>query len=172
MKKAMIVGLELVVLVALAGLAGAQTEPTPEGTSVTVEAKPLSDSDIALLRQDIQSMKTELITKAMQFSDTEAAGFWPVYKEYANEQHKIGDAKYQIIKDYAENYDRMTDGKASDLSDRMFQLDKAVFETRTKFWPRFEKALGAKRAAKFYQVDRRLSLMIDLELASEIPVLE
>src|SRR5574337_854732 len=172
MKWTIIVALQLAVLAGISGLGFAQTTGSQTGTDVTVEAKPLNASDIALLGQDIQSMKMDLITKAMRFSDAEASGFWPVYKEYANEQYRIGDAKYRIIKDYAEGYDQMTDAKASDLSDRMFRLDNAVYETRTKFWPRFEKVLGAKRAAKFYQVDRRLSLMIDLELASEIPVLQ
>ncbi len=170
MKRIIILALQVVFLAGLASLAVAQTESTSE--TLTVVSKALSESDIALLRQDVQSMKMDLLSKAMQFTDAEASGFWPAYREYANEQQRMGDAKYQIIKEYAENYDHMSDAKATDLTGRMFEMDKSVYDTRAKYWPRFEKVLGPKRAAKFYQIDRRLTLMIDLELASEIPVLE
>jgi len=172
MKKIMIIGLQLAVLAGLSGLAAfAQVEESSTKTEVTVEAKPLTESDIELLRQDVQSKKMEIITAAMNFNDTEASAFWPVYRDYANAQQKMGDKKYQIIKQYAENYDNMSNTKATQLTQQMFELDKANFENRIAFWPRFEKALGAKRAAKFYQVDRRLTLMVDLELSTDIPIL-
>jgi hypothetical protein len=33
------------------------------------------------------------------------------------------------------------------------------------------KALGAKRAAKFYQVDNRITLLINIQLAANIPLI-
>ena len=172
MKRTLIIGLQLAILAGLSSLAVAQTEENPAETEVTVTARPLSESDIALLRQDVQTQKMEIITKAMNFTDAEASGFWPVYRDYANEQQKLGDKKYQLIKDYAQNYDQMSDAKAAELTGKMLELDKTAFENRVAYWPTFEKVLGAKRAAKFFQVDRRLNLMIDLELTSEIPVIQ
>ena len=165
MSKIAIIGFQIAAIIGFSSLAGAQT-------SATVTAKPLSDSDIALLRHDVQADKMDIITKTMKFTDAEAAAFWPVYRDYANEQQKIGDSRYQLIKDYAQNYDGMTDAKAADLASRSFDVDKATLANRKAYWPRFEKALGPKRAAKFYQVDKRLSLMIDLELSSEIPLIQ
>lgn len=101
----------------------------------------------------------------------EAEALWPVYKDYSNAQREMGDKKYQIIMEYAENYDDMRNSKVAELSHQMFELHKATFENRMAYWPRFEKALGAKRVAKFFQVDRRLTLMVDLELSVDIPTL-
>jgi len=166
LKRFVIAGLQIAVLAALSSLALAQTRD-----AVVVVAKPLTDSDIALLRQDVQAQKTDLITKSMQFSDTEAAAFWPLYKNYASEQKQIGDLKLALIQDYAANYDSMTDAKAGELSRKMLDIEKRTNDLRIKYLPLFEKALNQKRAAKFLQVDRRLSLMIDLQLVSIIPVL-
>ena len=58
-----------------------------------VTAKPLTDSDIQLLRQDVQSDKEKVIKNTMQFTDSEAAAFWPVYKQYAAEQEAISDGE-------------------------------------------------------------------------------
>jgi Spy/CpxP family protein refolding chaperone len=165
MKKMVIIGLQVAALIGWNSLAGAQT-------SMTVTATPLTDSDIALLRHDVQGQKMDIITKTMQFTDKEADAFWPVYRNYANEQSAVGDQEYQMIKDYAQNYGQMSDDKAAELAQKMFGIEQSRHDVQVKYWPQFEKVLTAKRAAKFYQVDRRLTLMVDLQLASGIPLMQ
>ena len=57
------------------------------------------------------------------------------------------------------------------MAHRMLGIDDKIVRLRENYWPKFEKAVGAKRAAKFYQVDSRLSLMVNLQLASGIPLI-
>jgi hypothetical protein len=152
-----------IVMVVLCLMASSQT--------ADVHAKPITDADIQLLRKDIQSVKEQIITDTMTFNDNESAAFWPVYKRYAAAQHSIAVKRLTIITDYAQNLDRMDDTKARSLTDRMFSIEDETQTLRKEYFPRFEKALGAKRAAKFYQVDNRLSQMINLQLASEVPLI-
>jgi len=142
-----------------------------QAQTMVIETRPLTDADIQMLRQDIQAQKNQIITDNMQFTATEAAAFWPVYKDYAAAQHAIGDKRQALIKDYAASYDTMDDATAHSLTQRVFSIDDDTQALRKTYFPRFEKALGAKRAAKFYQIDSRLSLMINLQLASLIPLM-
>lgn len=139
--------------------------------NVEVHAKPISDADIQLLRQDLQEAKNQIINDTMRFNEKEAAAFWPVYKEYAASQHSIAQKRLEIITEYAQNLDKMSDDKARELTHRLFGVEDETQGARKEFFPRFEKALGAKRAAKFFQVDSRLTLMVNLQLASEIPLI-
>ena len=139
--------------------------------SVEVAAKPLTDDDIQLLRSDLQADKNKIITHAMQFTEPESTAFWPVYQDYARDQQRVGDERVQLIKDYAQSYDSMDDAKAKNMMQRLLSIDAKLVSVRQEYWPRFEKALGAKRAAKFFQVDSRLSLLVNLQLVSEIPLL-
>jgi hypothetical protein len=139
--------------------------------STDVSAKPLTDTDIQLLRSNLQADKNDVIAHTMQFTDAESTAFWPVYRDYSGEQQAIGDTRVQLIKDYAKNFDSMDDAKAKDMAHRLFSIDDKLVKLREDYWPKFEKALGAKRAAKFYQVDNRLSMMVNLQLASEIPLI-
>ena len=139
--------------------------------TVEVRADPITDADIQLMRQDLQKQKNQIITDTMTFSDSEASAFWPVYKEYASEQHTIAAKRFDVIIDYAKSLEKMDDSKARDLSNRLFAVDDETLALRKKYYPRFEKALGAKRAAKFYQVDNRLSLLINVQLSSEVPLI-
>jgi uncharacterized membrane protein len=139
--------------------------------TANVSTKPLTDSDIQLLRSDVQAGKNEIIAATMQFTDAESTAFWPVYRDFARDQQVIGDDRVQLIKDYALNYDSMDDAKAKDMVQRMINIEDKTLNLREDYWPKFMKALGAKRAAKFYQVDNRISLIINLQLSANIPLI-
>jgi len=151
-------------LVLLSAVISAQT--------AEVTGKRLTDSDIQLLRSDVQAGKNQIIADTMQFTDTESAAFWPVYRDYARDQQVIGDNRFTLIKDYAKNYDSMDDPKAKDMVQRMINIEDETLNLREDYWPKFMNALGAKRAAKFYQVDSRLSLIINLQLSANIPLIQ
>jgi hypothetical protein len=144
--------------------------PSALAQTTDVSAKPLTDSDIQLLRSDVQADKNQIITHTMAFTDAESSAFWPVYRDFAREQQAIGDERVKLIKDYAQNYDKIDDAKAKDMAQRLLNIEAKMLNVRQEYWPKFEKALGAKRAAKFYQVDSRLSLIVNLQLASVIPL--
>lgn len=139
--------------------------------TTAVQAKPLSDDDLKLLKEDVQAVKDEVIRHTMQFTQPEDAAFWPVYRDYAKEQRAIADKRLSLITEYAQNLDKMDDAKASDLTQRLFQVEDDLQSLRKQYFSKFQKALGAKRAAKFYQVDNRLSMFINIQLASEIPLI-
>jgi hypothetical protein len=131
-----------------------------------------TDTDIALLRSDVQAQKTDVIAHTMQFNDADAKAFWPLYREYANKQQVLGDQRVSVVKDYAAQYDTLTDTQADALMARMLKFDKARNELRAEYYPKFRKAIGAKQAAKFVQVDNRLTLLVDLQLANSIPIIQ
>jgi len=139
--------------------------------TVEVRANPITDADVQLLRQDLQKQKNQIITDTMTFTESEAQAFWPIYKEYASEQQAIAAKRLDLIIDYARSLENMDNKKAHDLSQQMFAIEDETQALRKKYYPRFEKALAAKRAAKFYQVDNRLNLLITYQLTSEIPLI-
>jgi hypothetical protein len=145
--------------------------PVAQAQSTHVSAAPLTDTDIQLLRSDLQADKNKVIADTMQFTDAESTAFWPVYRDYVRDQQKIGDERFQVVMDYAKNYDTMNDDKAKDMVQRMINVEDETLNLREDYWPKFMKALGAKRAAKFYQVDNRITLMVNLQLASAIPLI-
>lgn len=145
--------------------------PFVRAQTADVTATPLSDTDIQLLRSDLQSGKNRVIADTMRFSDSESSAFWPIYRDFARDQQAVADERLKVIKDYAQHLDTMNDATAKELSQKMIAVEGKTVDIRRDYWPKFEKALGAKRAAKFYQVDNRLSLMINVQLAAEIPLI-
>ena len=132
----------------------------------------VQDQDLQLLRKDLRSMKKQLVAANMQLTDVEAQKFWPIYDQYAAESTKLYDVRYAIIKDYAASIREMTNEQAQTLAKRWNDVDGAGVQLRAKYFPLFEKAVSGKKTALFFQIDRRLALMIDLQLASEIPLVQ
>jgi len=131
-----------------------------------------TDTDIALLRSDVQAQKTDIIGKTLQLSDTDAKPFWPLYREYSTKQQALGDQRVSVIKDYAAQYDTLTDAQADALMARMIKFNQSRNDLTADYYPKFKKAIGAKQAAKFIQVDNRLTLLVDLQLANSIPIIQ
>jgi Spy/CpxP family protein refolding chaperone len=130
------------------------------------------DQDIQLLRKDLRSERKQIVAANVPLTDTQAQKFWPVYEDYTAEMMKINDTKVAVIKDYAANYQSLADAQAENLIKKWAEADKALIDLRIKYIPIFEKVLPGKTAARFFQVDRRISTMLDLQVASEVPLVE
>jgi len=127
---------------------------------------------VELLRQDVKSQKVAIITAMMGFSPQEASVFWPIYIQYDAELTKLSDERVQVIKDYALNYDNLTDAKADELVTKSADILGLRLDLQKKYYQIFREKLGALKAAKFTQVEHQLLLIIDLQIASSLPVIE
>jgi hypothetical protein len=130
------------------------------------------DDFFELLRQDLKTQKVAIITETMEFTEEESNLFWPVYREYDFEASKLADERLAILKDYAEYYEMMTNEKAIELMDRSIKLEEKLLKLRKKFYKEFQKVLPAIKATRFIQVDNQISLLLNLQIASELPLIE
>jgi hypothetical protein len=140
--------------------------------SASNDSPTVTDRDIQLLRQDLRSNKKQLIAANLTLTDAEATKFWPVYDQYSAEVTKLGDQRYALIKEYAQNFGSLTDVQAKSLIDRSLALDEAVAQLRIKYVPIVNKVLPGTKTATFFQMDRRISTLIDLQLSSQIPLVQ
>jgi hypothetical protein len=140
--------------------------------SANASAQSSVDQDIDLIRKDVRSQKKQIIAANLQLTDAEAVKFWPLYDQYTAELVKINDAKYAAIKDYATNYDTLTDDKALSLTRQILGVDQSVAQLREKYVPIMGNVISGKKTALFFQLDRRLVALIDLQLAAAIPMVQ
>ena len=153
-------------------LSGAAQRQSLGQAAPAASSQSSTDQDVDLLRKDIRSEKKQIIAANLTLSDAEATKFWPVYDQYTAELVKINDTKYAAIKDYATNYDTLTDAKALELLKQIVGVDQSVAQLRQKYVPIFAKVVSGKKTALFFQLDRRLVMLIDLQLAAAIPMVQ
>lgn len=130
------------------------------------------ESYMDLLRADVKSEKVQIIGAMMQFTPDEAATFWPIYQSYDADLSKLGDQKLALIKEYADNYDSMTDAKADELVQKNFALVSDRNALLKNCYEQVKSKMGAKTAARFVQVEHQLVMIIDLQIASQLPAVK
>ena len=129
-------------------------------------------SYLEILKSDVKTQRRALVTGAMNLTEEQAQKFWPIYKEYENEYDKLVDRELELIKKYADTYQNMSDEMADKLLNQAIDLDQDQLNLDKKYYKKFKKDLGAKTAAKFRMIDKRINLMIELQVASSVPVLD
>jgi uncharacterized FlgJ-related protein len=131
-----------------------------------------SDDDklIELVRKDVRAGKADIIAKTMNFDAAQAAAFWPVYKAYEAERQALGNERLGVIQDLAEHFETLNDAKAKGLLDRSLAIEEKRVALEKRYAGEFLKVLPAKTVARFFQVESRLNNLINLELSSQIPL--
>jgi len=128
------------------------------------------EKELALLRRDLRAEKKKIIAMNVPLTETEATTFWPVYERYAEEMRKHNDEFYSVIKDYAAKQKTLTDADAISMIAQWTDIQVKIAQTRRKYVPLFEKVIPGKKAAHFFQIDHRLYALMDLQTATEIPL--
>src|SRR5215204_6589800 len=162
MKKLLLLCVGLIFVLTLANSPAFAQRETSTGISV--------EKDIELLRRDLRSEKKKIIAMNVPLTETEATKFWVIYDQYAAEMSKSYDAFYAVIKDYAANQKTLTDDQAVGMIKKWSDIQVDLAKTRQKYVPLFAKVLPGKKEALFLQVDRRLYALLDIQIASEIPL--
>jgi len=129
------------------------------------------EKDLALIRRDIRADKKQIIAANVSLTETEATKFWPVYDQYVADMTKHNDEFYSLIKDYAANQKVITDAQAATMIKRWAEIQIGQAQTRQKFIPLFEKVIPARKVALFFQIDRRLYALLDMQVSSQIPLI-
>jgi Spy/CpxP family protein refolding chaperone len=129
------------------------------------------DEQIKLLKQDIRSHRKQLVAANMYLTEADATKFWPVYDQYVSEVLKANDAELRLIREYLESKSE-SEEQVDTLAKKWLQEDESMVALRLKYYPAFRKVISAKSTARFFQIDRRVQMMIDLQLAAQIPLVE
>ena len=135
------------------------------------DQEPTIDSTIAVVRANMRADRTALITAGMNFSDKEGAAFWPVYQQYDYERSKLDDRRAAVIKQYTQKFRNLTDADAKAMADQMFDYESRLAELKKKYYKKFNKVLPGLTVTKFFQLERRVDLLMDMNVEYSLPPL-
>src|ERR1700733_7755210 len=134
--------------------------------------EPNTQAYIQRLHADLSAKKEQIVRETMELNDQQSAIFWPIYREYQAEQTRLTADKLALVADYSQNFANMTDEKADQLAQRIMQLDEKRMALREKYYATMKKALSSTIAVRFFQVEHQLQLIVDLQIAANLPIIE
>ena len=126
--------------------------------------------DIKLTRDVIRSDREKIVRAAMKLDSAEAARFWPVYREYRVEQEKNSDRSWKALTQFADNYETMDEATSKMVIDEFLSAREGQAKLARKWHGKFAKAIGEKKALRYYQIESKLDQAIQGEIVQQIPL--
>ncbi len=151
--------------------AWAQNSESPRAAEPAIDAGNLR-AFIELARSDLKTEKTLIIAQNIQFTDDEAAEFWPLHGEYTLALNRLLDERLQVLNEYVGSYQTMTDKQAAALANKVFAWEEQRTALKRTWFKKFCKVVPAKKAAQFFQIENQLNAALDLRLAASLPLIK
>ena len=154
----------LMAVAALPGVVNAAEAPAASAEEPTI------DQQIQMIRSLTEAQRQATMAANVDLTEAESAKFWPLYREYRNDMAKINDKFVALIKDYAQNFEAMTDAKAKTYTTDYLRVQKDRIDLKSKYVGKFDKVLSPINTARVLQIETKLDVMIDAGLAKTIPL--
>jgi len=138
--------------------------------STAASAQTALDEQIALTRQTAHTDRKIILMGNMTFTADESQQFWPAWNAYRAAAAANGDRTLALVKDFAANYENMTNEKASELMTDHFSIEMQNLVIKQKFSQEISKFMPAQKVMRVIQIENKLDAAIDLQLAAEIPL--
>ena len=134
-------------------------------------AQQVSDQ-IEVTRSVAEADRKMIVSKNLKLTKAESEAFWPVYNEYQEAIRKVNDKRVALIREFAAEFDALDDDGAEGLLKDYLDYQEEHVKTRRSYVRKFRKVLPARKAFRFYQIDGKLNVIVDFELARGIPLIQ
>jgi hypothetical protein len=141
--------------------------PAPQAPAAVAPA-PQSEKQIDLAAA--RAERKAIVSDNMKFSADDAKAFWPIYDAYEAAMDKIEDRHIREIKDFAKNYDSLTDADAKRKLDEVMLIAQARLNVQKAYIPKFRAAISEVDVTRFFQIDNKLRAMVQCEIAQMVPL--
>ena len=140
--------------------------------SVMVPLTVAAQDFIDLARTELKFEKRAMVGEAMNIASSESVEFWKIYSNFEIEFTSIGDKRLTNINKFAENFDNMDDKIAGELASSYFDIRSQRISLSKKYYKKFTKVISVKKTVRFFQIMDQIQLLVDLQIASESPLIK
>jgi hypothetical protein len=132
--------------------------------------KPANNMEI--IHEKLKADKKLIVAKYMELTESEAKRFWPVYDDYQKDLQKLNERISNLLQSYAADYrgNSLTDEKAQTLLNEWIAIEQEEAKHRRAYASRAVKALPAKKAARYLQIENEYRMLIKYDLAATVPL--
>lgn len=131
-----------------------------------------AEDEIAMIREMAATERLALVTANMDLTEAEGKDFWPLYRQYRTEVTKLDDRGLAMIEDYAENSQDMSNEKARQITEEWFEIEQERLSVKQRHARKFRSALSEIKVARLLQIENKIDLVNQLEVASQIPLMQ
>jgi len=139
-------------------------------TYVSAQDKPVAQLTPAEWLARIQADKKAIVAKSMDLTADEAKKFWPLYEQFEREM-AVPHASYtRAVLDYIAAEGSLTDANAKRITEQILAAARDEARLRDKHYRQLLKALPARKATRYMQIENKMQAIVRYESAKAIPL--
>lgn len=125
--------------------------------------------DIDLIQSIYGKEKKTIVADFIKLEGAQKDAFWKLYDEYETKRKALGQKRVALLEKYATNYASLDDATTSQIIKETVSLGAETDKLIATYHKKIEKAVGAKPAAQFYQLEVYLLSAIRTQIFESIP---
>ena len=125
-----------------------------------------------LLKSDVSMRRRSLVKKHLKMDAAEEAKFKPIFDEYLEEITEFYDDKRKRYQETLENFDAMNENTAIEIGEEFFKFNEERLALKKRYFERMKQELSPSTVIRFFQIDYQIDLLIDVQIAGEVPLVD
>ena len=126
--------------------------------------------DMQALRAAVRADKRAYVASSLSLTDAEAKKFWPIYDAYQRQLEQASRRRSVALVEVAGSASPLTDAHARNVVQELIAADDDELRARRKTRDRVMRALPAKKAIRYVQLEWKIRAAQNYDLASTIPL--
>lgn len=128
-----------------------------------------TSDDINLIQSLWGMEKRAIVEEYMNFSAEEQSPFWAEYDVYETSRKELAKERIAIISEYVENFESLSDEKATELMNKVIANNIALQKLAKKTFKKLSKSISPVKAAQFIQLENYFITTIQMYLQENLP---
>lgn len=122
------------------------------------------------IKQDAWGTYLEIIDDNLALTEEQAEIFLPILNNYIADLNKVVDMRVKNTEEYMINYYSLDDSTARKLLNQAVEVEQERMNIKREYMAKMLEKLPAPLVGKFFQLDARISALMDLVRMSSIPL--
>jgi Spy/CpxP family protein refolding chaperone len=133
-----------------------------------------ADEQLTAARDELQAGRRQIIAEELRLDDVQGAAFWPIYDQYQQQIMEVRDRYARAVTDYLQRHGagEISEADAARFVDEGFAFKQDLLDVRRNYLKKFKRVLPIRKVARFYQIENKLDVEVDAQLALAIPLMD
>lgn len=129
-------------------------------------------TDMQALRAAVKADKKAFVASVLNLSDAEGKKFWPLYATYQRALDAASRRRNDVIVDLVGLSKPLSDPYATNLVKELIAADDAEIRARRSLQSALMRAIPAKKAARYMQLESKIRAVQMYDIAIAIPLIK
>jgi hypothetical protein len=128
--------------------------------------------EIDLMQAAFGKDKKAVVADFVKPSPEQKDAFWKLYDEYETERKELGKQRIELLKQYADQYLKMTGEQADEWTKKVIELQTKTDKLIATYYSKIKDVTDGIVATQFYQIEGYILAIIRVQILQQVPFID